>query len=159
MAKEEKFTTITSITVNTEIGIKRYESHTDIATITPFSDLKCVVKHSAVTMPGKVEIIFLNYITQTKNASYKQLSADLQSTGYRAATIQELCSVQDGVKGIKTKKLFCFGTEVNIEGFPGQTPHATYEVTISDKSDVRLYNASDTMLEPGFIIAAVKLIK
>ena len=76
---------------------------------------------------------------------------------YRAATIQELCSVQTGVKEINQKTLYCFGTQVYTPGLFNLESTAIYKVNVSDDSAVEIQSYSKDYLVPGFVIAAVKI--
>jgi hypothetical protein len=119
--------------------------------------LSPTIKHSSETKPGKVTIEFLVYKNGKKGA-YTKLIGDLDKENYRAATIQELCSVQAGVKGVKDM-LYCFGTQVYYDTLPGLEYSGIYQVNITDNSGVKLLQCSDTMFDPGFVIAAVKIKK
>ncbi len=153
-----EFNTIATLKVNTETGIMRYKSHSDIG-INPFSGSSPIVKHSDNTKAEEVTIVFVNYSDTKKKITYVKLLDDLNNEGYRAATVQELCSVQSGAKEFSHKKLFCFGTQVYIEGLPDLNHSGIYSVSIVDNSNVELLTFSETIFEPGFVIAAVKLSK
>lgn len=155
-----EFYLVESDTVNTEIGIKLYKENNCIGTH-PFSQVKPVTVHSAETKPGKVTIEFINYKDVKKKITYKKLLEDLSKEGYRAATIQELLSFQTGFKEYAHRRLYCFGTQVNFENSPMPEYSGIYRVSILPpnikEERIELLGYSDTMLEPGFVIAAVKL--
>lgn len=151
-----EFNPVAQLKVNTEAGIKRYELHKDIG-LNPLSGLPPSIKHSDETKVGDVTIEFINYKDTRKTISYSKLLADLDKEGYRAATVQELCSVQSGIKEIPGhKKLFCYGTQVYV-GPHGIELCGIYYVSIVDKSNVELLNQSEKTFEPGFVIAAIRL--
>lgn len=155
-----EFNLVEAVTVNTEVGIKRYNADDGIG-FNPISQVKNVIVHSAETKPGKVTIEFIYYKDVKKKISYKKLLEDLDKEKYRAATIQELLSFQTGFKEHPHRKLYCFGTQVNLENLPGLEYCGIYQVSIlppqKGQKEIELFGFSDTMLEPGFVIAAVKL--